>query len=634
MDKIIKPTGYIWDSDTVFDRNRGKTQSQINEDTKIVGDLGEQAGRISALPLTWIRNSINATGGNTGALSTTRFSTADISLDSQTDDTIDVVIAEGWKWNCFVYDSAYQYVFHYSSLQTAGTTLTIQRGYIYRFTIGKIDDSDVTGTDPNDVFQLMYKGGYQKSIVELNDPKSMKCKLDQIIRPTRTGSTKLARTPLVLLHFSDVHGDKDRLKNIVEFKNAYSSYIRDILNTGDSVIDSYEEGLSYWDEVEGADAILNTIGNHDTRIGDVWIGADMQQSYERYMAPYISKWGVSSVEGKTYYYKDYADSKVRLIVLDIMHQTADQLSWFVETLEGARVAGYDVLAAGHSRAHWMFSPYDTPWDDAPHAETYSGNNYQDSSSSTYPQNFSDDYTNAVDDFIDAGGNFIAWLHGHTHFKMFARVTPHQRQLDIAVGTAACPAYAWTYVESRMAGSKSADNFNIVGIDTYAKVIRIVKVGVDYDRFMRHTDTISYDYANHVILSGETRQATAFLPPETQHIGGWLQGTINAKGGWTADSDTRIRSSGYEKYDGYSKVRVTCSDGYKFTVREYTVSDTGDTDKYIGSTTGFTNEFSFAPTPGHCYRYVVGKTDDSNISPGDFDTNDLSILCFEGINLET
>lgn len=336
-------------------------------------------------------------------------------------------------------------------------------------------------------------------IIQRNGIAETTNKLQQLNRPTRTASRTLGTPPLCLLHFSDIHGDKKRLQNIIEFKEYYSDYIADVIHTGDMVKYYSTDGIAFWNEVDGAEDILNIIGNHDTLVGSTWIGMTMADAYTTYFAPYISNWGVTGTSGQTYYYKDYTDNKVRLIVLDIMHQSADQLTWFINTLASAKTAELHVIVAVHSRPHWQFTSHQTAWDDKPLVPSYTAG-YSDTSASTYPENLSDDYADAVDDFMTGGGYFVCWIHGHTHHKMFAQLQTHLNQLDVSVENAGIPDFAWTYVKARIDGTKSEDCFNIIGIDTDSKILRIMAVGATYDRFMRHTDTIAYNYYTHTILT--------------------------------------------------------------------------------------------------------------------------------------
>ena len=368
-----------------------------------------------------------------------------------------------------------------------GATALPWEKYFEKTAVDKMLRDKVAGFDGN------------TGIVQRNGIAETTNKLQQLNRPTRTASRTLGTAPLCLLHFSDIHGDKKRLQNIIEFREYYSDYIADVIHTGDMVKYYSTDGITFWNEVDGAENILNVIGNHDTLVGSTWIGMTMAEAYTTYFSPYVSNWGVTGTSGQTYYYKDYTDNKVRLIVLDIMHQSADQLAWFVSTLASARTANLHVIVAVHSRAHWLFTSHVTSWDDKPLVPSYT-NGYSDTSGSTYPENLSDDYADAVDDFMSDGGFFVCWIHGHTHHKMFAQLQTHPNQLDVAVENAGMPNFAWTYVKARIDGTKSEDCFNVLAIDTESKVLRIMLVGATYDRFMRHADTIAYNYDTHTILS--------------------------------------------------------------------------------------------------------------------------------------
>ena len=98
----------------------------------------------------------------------------------------------------------------------------------------------------------------------INTDENVLERLQQLNRPYRIPTVGLQTDPLVLLHFSDIHGDSVRLSRIINFKNLYSTYIDDVLHTGDSVARDYNSGFSFWDDTTGAETILNCIGNHDT----------------------------------------------------------------------------------------------------------------------------------------------------------------------------------------------------------------------------------------------------------------------------------------------------------------------------------------------------------------------------------
>ena len=380
-------------------------------------------------------------------------------------------------------------------------------GKYFRVVIRKSDDSDIAPAMGRLVCTIFWNNPYNTTAFKNHD-KSLLVKLQNLKRRTRLADGSFASVyPLSFIHFSDVHNDKITLENLSAFKKAYPQYIDDVLFTGD-MVNNYTDGISFWNNTEGAENILGCIGNHDVYDGEStnWIDLTEAQAYQMYFAPYIENWGATYVQDVPYYYKDYTDLyNVRLIVLDAMHQTAAQLSWFQNVLSDALSLGRHVVVAAHTRIGWKYNSYITDWDDRPVSLSYNADDWTDKSTSftSYPANLSNDYPNAVDTFISGGGKFVCWLHGHTHYRMFATLTMHPNQLTVSVGNAGELENRGTPTWARIYSTRSEDDFNVVSIDTYSGILRIMKVGVNYDRLLRHADTISYDYINHRILTNQT-----------------------------------------------------------------------------------------------------------------------------------
>ena len=388
------------------------------------------------------------------------------------------------------------------------TSIQIVPGDRYRFLLRKPNGDGtyaeisrgVDFTDNEILFEYATADSSQ-NIISRNDPIEMGEKLQQLTRKTKISDDNFGLKPLCFIHFSDVHGDANALSNVIAFADHYSAFVDEIIHTGDSVAATIASKMSFWDRTSGSGRILNVIGNHDTKRNSNWTEVSMSECYDYYFAPYIENWNVVCETGKTYYYKDYSSEKVRMIVLDIMHQTEDQLTWFASTLASALSGGLHVVCFVHSRASWKIYPFDTVWDDGAQLTSYPSS-FSDTSGyagTNYPSNLAQGYVDAVDDFINGGGNFVAWFHGHTHYKMFATISDHQNQLDVAVGNAACSSIFANSTVAREEYTKTMDNFNVVAIDTTSKLLKICKVGVSYDRLMRKCDTICWDYGNSTLM---------------------------------------------------------------------------------------------------------------------------------------
>lgn len=309
-------------------------------------------------------------------------------------------------------------------------------------------------------------------------------------------STYASVAPLVLLHFSDVHADEGAVERIIEYNGQYTSYITDVIHTGDAQFNSWSDGFTLWD-IDGASGFLNTIGNHDTaeESGGVYdwdahVGLD---AYNRFFAPYISGWGVTqptdaATYGYCYYYKDYTSCGIRLVVLDDMGWDATQLSWFTSVLSSAITDGLSVVVAKHYpvNANTYIAPEWTSLIDQRAGSI--GGSGNDS-----------DITSAVDTFKTNGGDFICWLNGHTHRDMFTMVGTDKDQLCVNIASATT-LQSWWDECLKVTNTKSEDLFNMISFDSYLKIVKVMRVGCDYNYYGQHRGTITIDYTNGNILS--------------------------------------------------------------------------------------------------------------------------------------
>ena len=307
-----------------------------------------------------------------------------------------------------------------------------------------------------------------------------------------------------LLHFSDLHGSKRKLQRIVDFVKGNSNLITDAIHSGDTTA-AYYSDTNVWNNVVGAEYIMNSIGNHDCWIeGQTWpypYSATSEQVFKTIMVgndssnPFIDKWGVQYEENKCYYFKDYSNANVRLIVLDSLHYDEEHHSWFVEKLNEALTQDLHIVCVTHYQCitgqekielgGWNSIKYNlgrkTPTPDSQIDHRLDERPYL-----------------AVDNFITNGGKFICWLSGHTHFDMVGFVNDHTNQLSVVVDTSAD--YDVYVEEDRTNGTKNEDAFNIAAVNTADGILRIVRVGCDCDMWLRSKKTICYDYINKKIIS--------------------------------------------------------------------------------------------------------------------------------------
>lgn len=312
---------------------------------------------------------------------------------------------------------------------------------------------------------------------------------------------KLIKKPLTLLHFTDLHGDGANLQRIAEILDKYD--LDDAIHTGDTVASYYTDSVNFWANCDGAEKILNVVGNHDVRTSDgqgSWV-EDVENVttesvvYNKFFAPYVENWGLTDTEdGKCYYYKDYTEHSVtiRLIVLDIMHNTSEQTTWFENTLADATEKGYHVVVAKHcfnggeipvkctftglTRTSERSRYYDTKW------------TYKDSL----------DCQPIVQRYIEMGLNFVCYLAGHSHYDCIAVNPLYPKQIVVVAASANGNGTILHSDYYREIGTRSQDLFNIVTIEPHNKRIKMFRIGADRDIYLRKIESCVINYGTGVV----------------------------------------------------------------------------------------------------------------------------------------
>ena len=330
-------------------------------------------------------------------------------------------------------------------------------------------------------------------VISLN--KGIKEKLLQAKRPINIGASDAYLSevqPVVLLHFSDIHGDAEELKRMMQVKARYDSMIDDSICTGDLVRLRFSNDFTYWGAVDGANKVLLVIGNHDALADeqgyDFDIRATQAEQYMKFFAPYISEWNCTYESGKTYYYKDYASKKLRLIVLNCMLTGSDdtaQLSWFATALAGANSNGYSVVVSNHymvanaEKIACNFTSID-----------------KDIGTDVLPSA----YIDAVQTFVNGGGKFVCHLVGHTHNDLIVRSATYSNQLCVVVDALNRTQGNQYSDTQRTDGTRSQDLANIFVVDTASKVIKIMRVGANIDHYLREKNCITINYETGNIIA--------------------------------------------------------------------------------------------------------------------------------------
>ena len=326
------------------------------------------------------------------------------------------------------------------------------------------------------------------------------------------GAKEKAPASWTALQFSDLHGSVENLERIVTFRNAYSDYLDAAIHMGDAVY-CFTDDVNPWYNVQGAEYLMNVIGNHDCWKGHLlWsqtprpYDASQAEAYRQFIGPFIGHWKVTQPQGvyddkspdyqACYYYKDYPQSGVRLVVLDCIHYSPAQHKWFCEVLAQAAENGLTVVAAQHYPPQNGVVPIDCGFTDLDLTIDAEPAPKGDAQMERMP----DEAYAAVDKFLDKGGRFACWLSGHTHLDFVGVVRGHERQLQIIVDKAG---EVDDYMqEDRHRGTRSQDAFNLLTVNPSRGVVFVQRIGCTRDQYLRSKKLFVYDYKNRKVIAAE------------------------------------------------------------------------------------------------------------------------------------
>lgn len=447
----------------------------------------------------WANKSINSNTGIPFSSSTRLCS--DEYVDISKFSSITISPNSGYKAYVYYYDINKEYL---SGTQvgwlTAETTVEPPYNAAYvLFLIAHTNDATINTSEYTNV-NFYYSTALidasenkRTDIVSLNP--DFIAKALQAKRPINlTGNGYISESkPLGLLWFSDIHGNAENLKRILDFKNTYGEYFEDTICTGDLVAYRATDGMTFWNNTDGADNILICIGNHDALAdpsGYDWTQIlTQEQQYEAYIEPYYENWNLTSSvsSGLTYWYKDYSQNNIRLICLNCMLSGADdtaQQSWFQNALSTAKTEGYTVVIVTHC--------------------PLSGATEIASNWTNRDRNAINDYLNAsykqyVDAFKNEGGKFACWLTGHMHWDFISKYAgTHGNQLIITIDATSVSQSNYYSDMQRTMKTKSQDLINAVYIDTSSQCIKVIRIGANKDHYLRPRNTLSISYDGAII----------------------------------------------------------------------------------------------------------------------------------------
>ena len=301
--------------------------------------------------------------------------------------------------------------------------------------------------------------------------------------------------PLSLLWFTDPHRNADALDRIIKFKSYLKglSALDDTICTGDIVLSSSQETTQfaeYWTDRSGTSDILIACGNHEwyAQTAEPHGKMTIAQIDAMYFSD-TSEWGITRSGANPFYYKDYADQKVRLIVVDpaVADSEADETTWLQGVLADAITNDLAVIVATHF-LRGNIKIYDNYWTDVDKRDV-----------DIFTQGYDwagCDIISCVNGFISNGGEFICYMQGHTHRDYVGYPDGHPEQLVICLASA-----SWGLSETpkrindlpRYSNTKTMDCFNLISVDSNRKVVKCVRIGSNMNMLEEPRMAFSYSY---------------------------------------------------------------------------------------------------------------------------------------------
>lgn len=306
-------------------------------------------------------------------------------------------------------------------------------------------------------------------------------------RPTMTGATD---SVLSFLWFSDIHKEQKQWDRSILLANYYQRNFAFAIHTGDYVgTDQSSFEMLYQNGVTPSIPMLNVVGNHDIYTNFANRTIAEKSVTKGIIMPDTTAWGVTWGDGTApmNYYKDFAAQKIRLVVLDDYYDTETQTTWLATVLSDAQALGYHVITAAHETSRPI-----TTWSDNTFcskdaaALTTGGLNH-----SATP------YDAVIKAFKDGGGIHIAHICGHEHVDLMGKSA--NGVLNIVIGSQH-GYYADASDAMRIKETVTEDLVNVVGVNTNLGLIKLVRVGVNTDHYLRGRNILCYDYLNDIAIA--------------------------------------------------------------------------------------------------------------------------------------
>lgn len=304
--------------------------------------------------------------------------------------------------------------------------------------------------------------------------------------------------PLTFVHSADMHNAKQMWDRMVQYINYYKDYISFGLHTGDYCGGIQELNTDMYEECTPCErTIYNCMGNHDAVSNDEWSHpADKKKSYD-ITFKHANEWDVNfaDCEYPMSYYKDFEESNIRMIVLDLYYDVWGTRLWLGKVLEDAKEKGLNVITAMHEPTDYIVESFGVYYHHADDYEMAQKMGEIKRTDGAFDHRGRVLFEDIIADFIERGGNYICNFAGHDHIDSFGLTEKGVLNVVVQNGT------DWDELgdSRRVEGTKSYDCFNVVGIDTEIGVLKIIRIGDNVDHLMRKKSVLCFDYKNRKVV---------------------------------------------------------------------------------------------------------------------------------------
>ncbi len=357
---------------------------------------------------------------------------------------------------------------------------------------------------------------------------------------------------LQFVHTADMHTRVDMWNRMVEWINYYDKYISFAVHAGDYVGGTQAEHVNMYATGNACNVpIFNLPGNHDTMLPGVskQQTATKQSVYDIICGTHCKDWGVTFMDGEytMAYYKDFPETNIRFIAIDLYYDLDEQKVWLANILEDARVKGMHVITSTHEATGNIAYPLDTPF------HTY---NYD-----LYTPLGKHSIEDVIVAFKNKGGVHIANLMGHEHHDICGYTLGGVLNIGVESGT------PWEYWCDgvRVEGTKTYDAFNVIAVDANAGVLKVIRIGNNTDPYMRTKEPLCYDYINRKIIAGGTVQSngssSSGMPEDNYEVPEFVNAYLNPVylASRPAGATYQVNDNGLNSENGVLYTRISGQD---------------------------------------------------------------------------